>query len=64
MNFCISTKCIFTPYVARRLLKMGNVIVDIKPRKEDRDKTIFVFEDTEKLQADLITAIQHCYEEK
>ena len=43
---------------------MGNVIVDIKPRKEDRDNTIFVFEDTEKLQADLITAIQHCYEEK
>ena len=64
MNFCISTKCIFTPYVARRLLKMGNVIVDIKPRKEDRDKTIFVFEDTEKLQTDLTIAIEHCYEEK
>lgn len=63
-GYYIKTKCIFTPYVARRLLKMGNVIVDIKPRKEDRDKTIFVFEDTEKLQTDLITAIQHCYEEK
>ena len=52
------------PYVARRLLKMGNMIVDIKPRKEDRDKTIFVFEDTEKLQTDLTIAIRHCYEEK
>lgn len=59
----IRTKCIFTPYVARRLLKMGNVIVDIKPRKEDKDKTIFVFEDTEKLQADLAIAIQHYHEE-
>ena len=41
---------------------MGNVIVDIKPRKEDKDKTIFVFEDTEKLQADLVIAIQHYHE--
>ena len=42
---------------------MGNVIVDIKPRKEDKDKTIFVFEDTEKLQADLAIAIQHYHGE-
>ena len=41
---------------------MGNVIVDIKPRKEDKDKTIFVFEDTEKLQTDLAIAIQHYHE--
>ena len=59
MNFCISTKCIFMPYVARRLLKMGNMIVDIKPCKENRDKTIFVFEDTEKLQSDLVLAVSH-----
>ena len=59
VNFCISTKCIFTPYVARKLLKMGNVIIDIKPCKENRDKTIFVFEDTEKLQADLLIATSH-----
>ena len=58
-GYYIKTKCIFTPYVARRLLKMGNVIVDIKPRKEDRDKTIFVFEDTEKLKKDMVSATQH-----
>lgn len=58
-DFYIGTKCIFTPYVARRLLKMGNVIVDIKPYKENRDKTIFVFQDTEKLQADLDRAALH-----
>lgn len=53
------TKSIFTPYVARRLLKMGNPIVDIKPYKEDRDRTIFVFEDTDKLQIDLAVATKH-----
>lgn len=38
---------------------MGNVIVDIKPYKENRDRTIFVFQDTEKLQADLDRAALH-----
>lgn len=52
-------KCIFTPYVARRLLKMGNAIIDIKPCKENKDKTIFVFESTEKLKKDMVSATQH-----
>ena len=52
-------KEIFTPYVARRLLKMGNPIYDIKPKKEDRNQTIFVFEITEKLQKDMASATQH-----
>ena len=34
--FYINTKSIFTPFVARNLLKMGNPIIDIKPYKEDR----------------------------
>lgn len=52
-------KEIFTPYVARRLLRMGNPIYDIKPTKENKDKTIFVFEITEKLQKDMASATQH-----
>ena len=48
---------------SKTIAKNGNVIVDIKPRKEDKDKTIFVFEDTEKLQTDLAIAIQHYHEE-
>ena len=52
-------KEVFTPYVARRLLKMGNPIYDIKPAKENRDKTIFVFEITEKLQKDMVSATRH-----
>lgn len=52
-------KEIFTPYVARRLLKMGNPIYDIKPQKENRDKTIFVFEITEKFKEDMSSASRH-----
>lgn len=50
---------IFTPYVARKLLRMGNSIIDIKPCKENHDKTIFIFENTEKLQHDLNFATKH-----
>ena len=55
----MNTKSVFTPYVARKLLHMGNPILDIKPMKENRDKTIFVFENTEKLQKDMASATQH-----
>lgn len=52
-------KEIFTPYVARRLLRMGNPIVDIKPDKNNRDKTIFIFEVTNKFNADIAEASRH-----
>ena len=55
----IQTKCIFTPFVARNLLKMGNPIIDIKPDKNNKDKTIFVFENTDKLKKDMVSATQH-----
>ncbi len=46
-------KSIFKPAIARRLLKMGNPIVDIKNMKENPDKTMFYFEVTEKFEQDL-----------
>lgn len=52
-------KEIFTPYVARRLLRMGNPIYDIKPDKKNKDKTIFVFEVTEKFITDMASASKH-----
>ena len=55
----MNTKCIFTPFVARNLLRMGNRIVDIKPDKNNKDKTIFVFEDTNKLKEDMVKATRH-----
>lgn len=48
-------KSIFKPAIARKLLRMGNQIVDIKALKEDADKTIFIFEETEKFKQDLAT---------
>lgn len=46
-------KSIFKSYLARKLLKMGNNIVDIKPDKEREGRTIFIFEVTEKFTNDL-----------
>lgn len=48
-------KSIFKPAIARKLLKMGNPIYDIKAQKEDSSKTIFIFENNEKLNKDLAT---------
>lgn len=55
----MNKKLIFTPFVARNLLRMGNQIVDIKPDKNDKSKTIFIFEETEKFQKDIISASKH-----
>lgn len=46
-------KSIFKPQLARRLLKMNNPIVDIKASKENSDRTVFIFEITEKFLKDL-----------
>lgn len=59
MNTDIKCKEIFTPYVARRLLKMGNKVVDIKPYKGNRDKTVFVFEVDDKFIEDMAVATKH-----
>lgn len=55
----MGTKMIFTPYVARRLLHMGNPIIDIKPDKNNKDKTIFIFEENDKLKRDMAIATRH-----
>lgn len=59
MNTQKEYKSIFVPYVARRLLRMGNPIYDIKPSKENRDKTIFLFEVTDKFNEDIAIASKH-----
>lgn len=51
-------KIIINPTIARQLLHKGNAIVDIKPKKENKNETVFVFENTEKLRNDL-TAISN-----
>ena len=37
------TKIVMYPNVARKLLKLGYKIVDIKPKKEDARSSLFVF---------------------
>ncbi len=48
----VKYKSVFKPGVARRLLHMGYQIHDIKPKKENPDATIFLFESTDKFLAD------------
>lgn len=39
----------FNPKIARDLIKKGFNIVDIKPFKEDKNRTIFVFDRNEEI---------------
>lgn len=52
---------IFKPKRVRQLLKLGNNIVDIKADKNNKDRTIFIFKNTEKLQKDLNSLIKQGY---
>lgn len=49
----METKLIFSPQLAKYLILNKNIIVDLKKKKED-NSTIFVFEDTDKLQKDIL----------
>ena len=44
---------IFKPQRVRKLLKKRFNIYDIKADKENKDKTIFIFENSEELQKEL-----------
>ena len=45
-------KLVFNPGCARRLLRVGCTISDIKQSKENPDKTIFVFKVDEKFKSE------------
>jgi len=49
----MNTKIIVNPTIARQLLHKGHAIVDIKPKKENKKETVFVFENTEQFKNDL-----------
>ena len=44
------SRLIFDAKIARKLLKQGFVVIDIKPNRENADKSIFVFENTEEFK--------------
>jgi len=43
-------KLIFTAKLARHLLKQGYQIIDIKPNKDNSDRTVFIFIDCDGLK--------------
>lgn len=45
-------KSVMKPGVARHLLQLGYPIVDIKPKKENLEATIFLFEATDAFMKD------------
>ena len=45
-------KSVMKPGVARHLLQLGHPIVDIKPKKENVEATIFLFEATDAFMKD------------
>ena len=48
-----TSRLIFDAKIARKLLKMGFVVIDIKPNRENTDKSIFVFENTDEFKVAL-----------
>lgn len=44
------SRLIFDAKIARKLLKQGFVVIDIKPNRENMEKSIFVFENTEEFK--------------
>ena len=47
------SRLVFDAKMARKLLKQGFVVIDIKPNRENPDKTIFVFENTDEFKVAL-----------
>ena len=47
------SRLVFDAKMARKLLKQGFVVTDIKPNRENTDKSIFIFENTDEFKAAL-----------
>ena len=58
------SRLIFDAKIARKLLKMGYVVIDIKPNRENTDKSIFVFENTEEFKKALAEILDEIKAEK
>lgn len=52
-------KCICSPCVARRLIRSGFRVADIKPNKNEEDRTVFVFENTKAFSVALSEIIEN-----
>ena len=48
-------KLVFKPQIARKLIRMEYRIVDIKPNRENKDMSVFIFAIEGNLKEDLAT---------
>lgn len=46
----INSIAIFNGYMAKQLLHMGHKIIDIQKNHKDKNKVVFIFEDSENLR--------------
>lgn len=53
----LNGRCVYVPALARQMLRKGHVIIDIKPNRENAERTVFVFLDNDKFNEDLELAI-------
>ena len=60
----MNSKLVFSPLITRRLLKMGNRIIDIKADKNDQKRTVFVFRKDDKFESDFNTVLNDIADEK
>lgn len=51
-------KIVFEPQTARKLLKEGCQIIDIKPHKEDKNRTVFVFVNDDNFKKQIAAIIE------
>ncbi len=52
-NNTVHGRYVYVPSLARKLLRMGHKIIDVKPNHEDRERTVHIFDITDKLDEDL-----------
>ena len=64
MSENVNSKLVFSPTIARHLLKMGNQIIDIKADKNDAKRTVFVFMKDEKFSNDFNTVLNDIEDER
>ena len=60
----MNSKLVFSPMIARHLLKMGNQIIDIKGDKNDQKRTVFVFKKDDKFNTDFSTVLNDLADER
>jgi len=48
------TQLVFNPSIARELVQMGFKIVDLKEHRQNKSKTVFVFEYSKQLENELL----------